>query len=145
MALGDPSAVVAEGVHQQVGKCHVIDFDLSNYSRYKYLCPRNSYPPTCPRTSYRSPLTSLTLARYLCPKDFDEDFSFACVPKQKLPQPVPTWYTVCGKAHSAYGTYVGAVAALGGTASLVLAVMLLPARRPPPASTITFDRFVGVA
>jgi hypothetical protein len=32
MALGEPSNVIAEGVHQSIRRCHVDDVDLSNYS-----------------------------------------------------------------------------------------------------------------
>ena len=100
MALGEPSAVIAEGVHQEIGRCHVHDVDLSNYTRYRYLCPR----------------------------DFDEDFTFGCVP-QKLPPRRPSWYTVCGKAHTDQQLYLGVVVALSVAASSVLGLLLLPPPR----------------
>lgn len=98
MALGNPAAVVAEGVHQQSGECHVIDYDLANYSRYKYLCQA----------------------------DFDEDFHFGCAAAraESHPPTQPTWYTICGKAHSDQGLYLGAVVTLGALASAALWCML---------------------
>ena len=98
MALGEPSSVVAQGVHQQYGKCGVVDYDLANYSRFKYLCKG----------------------------DFDEDFHFGCAEgaAQRLPPPQPSWYTLCGKAHSDYPTYLIAVVTLGVLASTSLRLML---------------------
>eukprot|EP00325_Prymnesiales_sp_UTEX-LB-985_P025927 CAMPEP_0174724198 /NCGR_PEP_ID=MMETSP1094-20130205/42782_1 /TAXON_ID=156173 /ORGANISM="Chrysochromulina brevifilum, Strain UTEX LB 985" /LENGTH=197 /DNA_ID=CAMNT_0015925377 /DNA_START=55 /DNA_END=648 /DNA_ORIENTATION=- len=96
MAFGKPDMVVAEGIHQTYGECGVHDVDLSNYSRYKYLCQDN----------------------------FDEDFRFDCAPEQPLPPPTPSWFTLCGKPHSDHMTYLGAVAALSLAASITLAAML---------------------
>ena len=102
MALGDPAAVVAEGVHQQYGACHVPDVDLSNYSRYKYLCK----------------------------SDYDEDFTFLCpaAAGQPLPPPQPSWYILCGKAHSSYSLHFLAVTGLGAAASACIYGMLFAHR-----------------
>ena len=97
MALGDPAAVVAEGVHREIGKCYVHDVDLSNYSRFKFLCVT----------------------------DFDEDFHLDCAPN--LDPKTPSWYTLCGKAHGDRPTYVLATVALGIAASTSLGIMLLMA------------------
>ena len=110
MAFGSPQSVVAEGVHQQIGECYVHDVDLSNYSRYKYLCAT----------------------------DYEEDFSFDCAPQQNVTAlKEPSWYTLCGKAHTDRQLYVQVVAGLGAAAALMLGIMLLPSRAdapaPPPA------------
>lgn len=115
MALGDPSRVVAQGVHQQVGRCHVVDYDLSNYSRYKFLCKA----------------------------DFDEDFHFGCpaAAAESFPPPQPSWYTICGRAHSNHSRYLFAVIALGVLASSSLAYMLFGSvgikGKPKPGGSAT--------
>mmetsp|Transcript_33700 Transcript_33700/g.46114 ORF Transcript_33700/g.46114 Transcript_33700/m.46114 type:complete len:407 (+) Transcript_33700:79-1299(+) len=81
MIYGDPSIVVAEGVHQEYGDCRIVDYDLSNYARFKYLCAQ----------------------------DYNEDFVFNCV-EQILPPHDPAWYTLCGKAHTNYLLYAWVVA-----------------------------------
>ena len=40
-----------QGVHQEYGDCRIVDYDLSNYARFKYLCAQ----------------------------DYNEDFVFNCV------------------------------------------------------------------
>ena len=97
---GEPARVVAEGVHQQIGPCHVPDKDLSNYPRFKFLCPA----------------------------DFEEDYSFDCTAAkdQRLRRlKEPSWYIMCGKAHTDRALYVGVVAALGAAASLAMGLLLL--------------------
>ena len=100
-----PSAVVAEGVHQTLGPCYVHDVDLSNYSRFKYLCAT----------------------------DYDEDYTLGgCggVPPatrataKRLAD--PSWHTLCGKAHSDKPAYVAAALALCVAAAAALGAMLLP-------------------
>lgn len=60
---------------------------------------------------------------YLCAESFDEDFTFSCS-EQALPPKLPTWYTLCGKAHSHFALYVGLEAALATMAAAALATML---------------------
>ena len=90
MAFGRPEDVVAEGCHQAINPCAVVGYDLSNYSRFEFLCPN----------------------------DYDEDFTFDCeraggvARAADLPHRT-TWYTICGKRHSNRLLYVAAVAALG--------------------------------
>jgi hypothetical protein len=65
----DPATHVSTGIHQTVGPCQVQATDI----------------------------TGLTRRVFLCPKDFDEEFSFDCVARP--PTDGTTWYTVCGRAH----------------------------------------------
>jgi hypothetical protein len=65
-----PETHVSTGVHQPVGPCHVEATDITGLKRYAFLCPA----------------------------DFDEDYSFACVPKP--PADGVSWYTICGRAHA---------------------------------------------
>ena len=57
----------------------MVDYDLSNYSRYKFLCKA----------------------------DFDEDFHFGCpaAAAESFPPPQPSWYAICGRAHSNHSRY----------------------------------------
>jgi hypothetical protein len=82
--------------------------------------------------------------KYLCPKDFNEDFHFGCSPKQTFlkkfsSKQTTSWYTVCGKAHADnlyYLKYLAVVVALGTMAALSLWVMLLgSARHEEPQRT----------
>jgi hypothetical protein len=83
------------GFRQEYGPCGVADADLSGYARTKFVCSA----------------------------ELDEDFHLGCV-NQTLPPEHPSWYTICGKAHSHYPLYLGTVVALCTTASVVMARML---------------------
>ncbi|MCB9598291.1 MAG: hypothetical protein H6719_36595 [Sandaracinaceae bacterium] len=89
MALADPASHRSTGVHQEVGECYVEATDVTGLTRYQYLCAA----------------------------DFDEDFSFACV--DEPPADGTTWYTICGRPHTAFGRWMGGVLGLGLLGSLV--------------------------
>eukprot|EP00041_Stephanoeca_diplocostata_P015482 m.295780 g.295780 ORF g.295780 m.295780 type:complete len:423 (-) comp20048_c0_seq1:211-1479(-) len=81
MALGDPTTIVSTGIHQDYGDCNIQERDLCGYERNAYLCKES----------------------------FDEDFTFDCPAAvgQTLPPTPTSWYTICGRAHTEYGLYVG--------------------------------------
>ncbi len=54
-------------------------------------------------------ITGVTRKVFLCVDEFDEDFTFDCTTN---PEDGSRWYTICGKAHADYATYVGAVGSL---------------------------------
>src|SRR5690606_42120474 len=97
MALADPSAHTSTGVHQEVGECYVEARDIAGLTRHRYLCAR----------------------------DYDEDFAF---PPGERPADGTTWYTIVGRAHTAFGAHMAAVAALGVAGALVF-LALFGARR----------------
>jgi len=101
MALAMPEKVVATGVHQTYGACAQAVVDLFGYTRAKFLC-RESY---------------------------DEDFHFDCS-DQRLPPDRPSWYTLCGRAHSNFPLYMGVCSVLAATTSICLGGMLLPKGLP---------------
>ncbi len=70
MALGDPTTVVATGLHQTIGDCDVKDYDLSGYERRKFLCNKPKHPEFKGHNQYFN----------VCGKVKDVD-----------------WFTVCGK------------------------------------------------
>lgn len=84
-----PETHVSTGIHQPVGPCHVEATDITGLKRYAFLCAT----------------------------DFDEDYSFACVPKP--PADGASWYTLCGRAH---GDAVRWKAALGLLTLLAVAL-----------------------
>jgi len=89
MVYGVPEDHVSTGVHQTVGPCDVMDKDISGHERQVYLC-RESY---------------------------NEDFSFDCGVSQNLTEGIQReWYTVCGREHSDYQSFVGIIAALASVA-----------------------------
>jgi len=94
MALSDPEAHRAESLHQTYGACGVKAKDLMGNIRHKYLCA----------------------------EDYDEDFSFACV--DSPPAAGTQWYTVCGKAHSSFPLWMGAVGGLGAVGVLLYSLLL---------------------
>jgi len=104
LALSDPAAHRSAGVHQEVGECYVEARDIAGLVRH----------------------------RYLCASDYDEDFTFDCV---DAPPPEGTaWYTVCGRPHRAYGTWlagVSVIAALGSAAFAALLWIRLRCSRTP--------------
>jgi hypothetical protein len=88
LALFDPVAHRSASLHQTYGPCDVEATDIAGHTRRKFICAES----------------------------FDEDFTFDCAPA--LPPQGARWYTVCGKAHTSFGLWMGAVAGLGvaGTA-----------------------------
>ena len=101
MAYADPATIVATGAHQEYGECHVKELDLMGYEREAFLCKDS----------------------------FSEDFTFDCAAatRQTLPPTVPTWFTICGRAHVNYALYVGVSAAIGLCGVISFTAMLLPA------------------
>eukprot|EP00966_Prymnesium_polylepis_P164504 3803102-Prymnesium_polylepis.1 len=96
LALGAPERIIATGVHQSYGGCDESAVDLFGYTRRRYLC-REAY---------------------------DEDFHFGCS-QQALPPAEPSWYTLCGAAHTAYERYVATAALIALTAACGIGGMLL--------------------
>jgi hypothetical protein len=103
MAYADPATIVATGAHQEYGECHVKELDLMGYEREAFLCKDS----------------------------FNEDFTFDCAAatSQTLPPTVPTWFTICGRAHVNYALYVGVSAAIGLCGVISYTAMLLPGTR----------------
>ena len=83
MAAFDPQTHVSAGVHQTVGECYVEQTDITQLTRYEFLCVT----------------------------DFDEDYTFACV--DAPPEGEVSWYTVCGRPHTNFAAWMTGVAALG--------------------------------
>ena len=83
--LHDPTAHVSTGIHQTIGDCNTIEYDLAGNARTKYFCPEN----------------------------FSEDFRIDCPPHSsynslrslKNPDNTYSWYTVCGAPFSDYNNY----------------------------------------
>jgi hypothetical protein len=82
----DPATHVATGVHQTYGRCHVPAADIVGLQRYEFLCA----------------------------EDFAEDFTFDCpAGRQPLPPDPPEWYTLCGRPHERFATWLLGVVGLG--------------------------------
>ena len=81
MAAFDPASHRSASIHQTVGPCYVEAVDITGLTRFEFLCPG----------------------------DFDEDFTFACT---EPPADGARWYTVCGRSHRNRALWLGAVAAL---------------------------------
>jgi hypothetical protein len=71
-------------------------------------------------------ITGATRHELLCARDFDEDYSFACT---ELPADGAEWYTVCGRGHARFLSWMVGVALLGFVGILLFAVLLGPGRR----------------
>lgn len=111
MATARPEAVVATGVHQPVNPCHVVGHDLSNRTRFEFLCPT----------------------------EYDEDFTFDCVAGGAASvsglDARTTWYTLCGKAHTDRPLYVVVVSLLATVGGFVFTMMLTSTDRDPRTKT----------
>ncbi|GMH67558.1 hypothetical protein TrLO_g9399 [Triparma laevis f. longispina] len=70
LAMFDPEAVTATGLHQTIGDCDTKDYDLSGYERRKYLCNKKKHSTFSNHNQYFS----------VCGKVKDVD-----------------WFTICGK------------------------------------------------
>jgi len=93
MVLGSPEDHISTGVHQTVGPCDVFDKDISGHERQVYLCREH----------------------------YTEDFSFDCDGMSNLPEKLSNdiqqeWYTICGKKHSDYQSFVRIIATLASIA-----------------------------
>ena len=99
MAVFDPATHVNTGVHQTVGECYVEVADITGKVRYEYLCP----------------------------SDFDEDYTFECV--DAPPADGSEWYTVCGRAHTNFPAWLAGVGLLGALGIAVFSYLLGPLRR----------------
>ena len=100
MAYANPATIVSTGAHQEYGECHVKEVDLMGYEREAFLCKDS----------------------------FNEDYTFDCAAatSQMLPPALPTWFTICGRAHVNYALYVGVSAAIGLCGVISYTAMLLP-------------------
>lgn len=98
MTYADPSTVVATGIHQTYGECAVAEEDLLGYPREKYLCK----------------------------EQYDEDFTFDCdaAQQQIMPPKLSDWYTICGKSHTDYERFVGAIVTIASIGITSFAAML---------------------
>ncbi|MEM9697111.1 MAG: hypothetical protein AAGA56_31550, partial [Myxococcota bacterium] len=104
-AAFDPATHRSLSVHQTVGPCYVEATDITGLTRFAYLCPA----------------------------DFDEDFSFSCAAP---PPDGARWYTVCGRPHRSYGLWLAAVGGLGLLGSILYGgLLLLPAGVRSPAES----------
>ena len=99
MAVFTPETHVSTGTHQVPGPCYVEVKDITGLTRHQYLCA----------------------------SDFDEDYSFECV--DELPADHAEWYTVCGKPHSSFPTWMGGISALGAAGIALFFFLLGPLRR----------------
>ena len=81
-AFFDPSTHVSASVHQTYGPCGVVARDITGHERHEFLCA----------------------------EELDEDFDFACV--QELPPAHTEWYTVCGRKHHDFATWMSGLAGL---------------------------------
>lgn len=99
MASFDPAAHRSVGVHQTVGECYVEVSDFTQNTRHKFLCAR----------------------------DFDEDYTFECT--DALPADDTSWYTVCGRAHRSFSTWMLGVTLLGAVGIGLFTILLGPGRR----------------
>ncbi len=93
-ATFDPETHRSTGVHQQVGECYVEAKDI----------------------------TGLTRHHFLCTEDYDEDYLLTC--GDPMPVEGARWYTVCGKAHSDFTTWITGLSVLGSTGSLLFLFLL---------------------
>ena len=108
MASFDPATHVSTGVHQTIGECYVEATDITGFTRYEFLCP----------------------------SDFDEDYSFECVASGT--EVDPNWYTICGRPHTNFGLWMFGVGLLGVVGMGLFTFMLGPLRqrlRQPSASS----------
>lgn len=94
MALADPAAHVSTGVHQEIGPCYVEAQDITGLTRHRYLCAR----------------------------DFDEDFTFDGL---ELPPDGTEWYAIRGRPHTAFGAWMAGVLAPGLLGALVFGWLLV--------------------
>ncbi len=99
MAVFDPTTHVNTGVHQTVGECYVEVADITGKVRYEYLCP----------------------------SDFDEDYTFECV--DAPPAEGSEWYTVCGRPHSDFTRWLLGVSGFAIVGILLYSFMLGGLRR----------------
>ena len=95
----DPRSHRSAGVHQEVGPCGVEAQDITGLTRHRYLCAR----------------------------DFDEDYTFDCV--DAPPDHGERWYTVCGRAHTSHAGHIGGVGGLGTAGAVAFGGLLLAGRR----------------
>jgi hypothetical protein len=58
---------------------------------------------------------------FLCATNFSEDYDFRCA---DAPAHGATWYSVCGRAHSNFGTWIAGVS-IGASATLALTLVWL--------------------
>lgn len=98
-ALFDPATHHSASVHQTYGACHVTATDIAGHTRYKFLCA----------------------------EDYDEDFTFSCLPA--LPAAGSDWYTVCGRPHRDFRKFLLGVGALGGIGIFLYSYLLGALRR----------------
>ena len=84
MASFDPATHRSTGVHQTAGECYVEQTDVTGFTRYEFLCPA----------------------------DFEEDFDFTCEAPPPADEPT-RWYTVCGRAHTDFTSWMFGVGLLG--------------------------------
>lgn len=99
MAAFDPATHRSTGVHQTAGECYLEVTDITGATRHEYLCAR----------------------------DFDEDYSFDCA--DALPADGARWYTVCGRAHTSFASWMLGVALLGGVGIGLFTMLLGPGRK----------------
>jgi hypothetical protein len=107
MALFDPGAHVSTGVHQTAGPCYVEASDITGLTRHEYLCVR----------------------------DFDEDYTFDCV--EDPPGSETQWYTVCGKPHTSFPSWMTGISLLAALGVLVFSWLLRPRRQAGAAGRLT--------
>jgi hypothetical protein len=98
MAVFDPATHVSTGVHQTPGPCYVDAKDITGLTRHQYLCV----------------------------DDFDEDFTFDCV--EAPPPDHAQWYTLCGKPHSDFMSWLAATSLLAFAGIVVFTALLRPGR-----------------
>jgi hypothetical protein len=98
-AAFDPATHRSASIHQTYGPCHVPATDITGHTRYKFLCA----------------------------KDFDEDFTFACV--DGLPAAGTDWYTVCGRPHQSRRLFLLGTGGLCGLGLLLYSYLLGAFRR----------------
>ena len=101
----DPQTHRSASVHQTYGECHVKATDITGHTRYKFLCA----------------------------KDFDEDFSFDCL--SALPTAGSDWYTVCGRPHRDFRRFLLALLALATLGIGIYSYLLGAMRRRSPAAS----------
>lgn len=83
MAIFDPATHRNTSMHQTYGPCYVEAKDIMGFTRYEFLCA----------------------------EDYDEDYTFDCVDER--PEPDDQWYTVCGKAHTDFPSFMLGIVLLG--------------------------------
>ena len=65
-------------------------------------------------------ITGVARQEFLCVQDYDEDFTFDCA---TTPDDGALWYTVCGRTHTNYAGYTGAVGVLSLVGILVFSLL----------------------